>query len=204
MREFLRIIICSCCIGVLASCSSVPETTESSMTQVVKPVSCIAVLPTLSGETEQISQIGGSVQNVQRGARYMDSILRQQLAGQPKVRMVPGEIAGSLGMDIAGASETTGCDGVMVVSVYKFRQRAGSSLAAAEPASTAFDIRIYDAQSKYVLWAADFSETQEPLLSNIFSFSKAHSRGFKWITVEELMEQGLQERLSACPYLKHD
>jgi len=204
VRDFLRTIICSCCITMLASCSSVPDATESGITKVVKPVSCIAVLPTLSGETERISQVGGSVENVQRGARYMDGILRQQLAGQPQVRMVPGEIAGSLGMDIVGASETTGCDGVMVVSVYKFLQREGSSLAAAEPASTAFDIRIYDAKSKHVLWAADFSETQEPLLSNIFSFSKAHSRGFKWITVEELMEQGLRERLSTCPYLKHD
>ncbi|BCL61137.1 hypothetical protein DGMP_18300 [Desulfomarina profundi] len=53
-----------------------------------------------------------------------------------------------------------------------------------------------------VLWSADFKETQESLLSNILSFNKAQSRGFKWISVEELLEQGIRERLAQCPYLK--
>jgi hypothetical protein len=52
-----------------------------------------------------------------------------------------------------------------------------------------------------VLWTGDFRETQESFLSNIFSFTKMQSRGFKWITVEQLVEQGIKERLATCPYL---
>lgn len=154
------------------------------------------------GEDEDISRVGGRTDNVRRGAEYADTVIRQELAGQPKIQMVSGEGMESLGGIIVEAAANTGCEGVMVATVYKFRQRAGSTMAADEPASTSFDIRIYDAVTKNVLWAADFSETQESLFSNIFSFGKAQSRGFQWITVEELMAQGLKERLSQCPYLK--
>jgi len=191
-----------CLVSLLASCSSQQITTDSPRQQVVKPVNCIAVLPSRMGEDEDISRLGGTNDNVRRGAEYADTVIQQELSGQPKVRMVSGERIGSLGATLTDAAASSGCEGVMVTSVYKFRQRAGSTMAADEPASTSFDIRIYDAVTRNVLWAADFSETQESLFSNIFSFGKAQSRGFQWITVEELMAQGLKERLSQCPYLK--
>ena len=53
-----------------------------------------------------------------------------------------------------------------------------------------------------MLWTADFRETQESLLDNILTYNKAQSRGFKWVTVEQLVEQGVKDRLATCPYLK--
>ena len=90
----------------------------------------------------------------------------------------------------------------MMITVHRYRQRQGGDLAADSPASASFEIRLIDARTKAVLWSADFDETQESLLSNILTFNKAQSRGFKWVTVETLISQGLQERLADCPFLK--
>ncbi|MFV0437962.1 MAG: hypothetical protein ACK5PS_11315 [Desulfopila sp.] len=202
MRAFWYSLLCGCCVGLLSSCSPVPDASEDGSAKALVPVSCIAVLPSLTGDEEAISEVQGSEQNARRGALYADSVLRQRFIAESRVKMVPERLFDSLGDAIDRASEETGCNGVMVVSVYKFREREGGSMAVSEPASTSFDIRLYDAQNHHTLWVANFSETQEPLLSNLFSFNKAHSRGFRWITVEELMAQGLQERLSDCPYLQ--
>jgi len=202
VKKYLSAIMCGCLVSLLVSCSSKQVADDVQRQQTVKPVSCIAVLPSRMGEDEDISRVGGMSDNVRKGAEYADTVLHQELAGSPKIRMVTGGHIGSLGASLTDAAAGTGCEAVMVTSVYKFRQRVGSTMAAAEPASTSFDIRIYDAVTKNVLWAADFSETQQSLFSNIFSFGKAQSRGFQWITVEELMAQGLKERLNQCPYLK--
>lgn len=201
VKTYLGVIVCSCLLSLLASCSSTPVATESSA-RVIKPVSCVAVLPARAGEGDEVSKAGGQAENVRSGAAFADSILRQELASHPRVRMVQTDNANNLAAAVAEAGTSSGCGAVMVTSVYKFRQRVGSTMAVDEPASTAFDLRIYDPETRHVLWAADFSETQQTLLSNLFSFGKAQSRGFQWVTVEELLSQGLKERLAACPYLQ--
>jgi hypothetical protein len=132
--------------------------------------------------------------------------LQQELGANPKARIVTAsqlgnEVMGSQAMTIDHASQITGCDAVMMTTVYKFKQRQGTTYAADQPASASFDMRLYNARTSSVIWAADFSETQESLLSNILSFGKAQSSGFKWITVENMVSQGIKERLAACPYL---
>ncbi len=63
-------------------------------------------------------------------------------------------------------------------------------------------MRLVEVKTKAVLWSADFDETQESLMSNILAFNKAQSRGFKWVSVENLVRQGIKERIADCPYLK--
>ena len=60
-------------------------------------------------------------------------------------------------------------------------------------------VRVDDGK---VIWNGSFDETQESLLSNLLSFGKAQSRGFKWVTVEELVRQGVHERFAECPYME--
>lgn len=204
MKTLCRLILGGVVVGLLASCSSTPQVSGRGAKQAYTPVSCVAVLPARAGEDEDVARSGGKMDNVLRGAAYADSLLRSELAGDPAMRMADSAISGNLNSLVRQVSEETGCEGVLVMTVYKFRQREGSTIATDAPASTSFDIRIYDGNTRHVLWAADFSETQQSLLSDIFSFGKAQSRGFKWITVEELMAQGLKERLEYCPYLKHE
>ena len=62
-------------------------------------------------------------------------------------------------------------------------------------------MRLVNTRDGGVLWQSMFKETQQSLMSNLMSFDKAESRGFKWITVEELVRQGINEKIEECPYL---
>ncbi|MBU3984426.1 MAG: hypothetical protein KJ985_13395 [Proteobacteria bacterium] len=91
---------------------------------------------------------------------------------------------------------------VLDITVTRFHERDGSDLSVNSPASAAFQMVLTHVDSGMVLWAASFDETQEALSSNLLSLGKARNRGFKWITVEELVSQGVKERLADCPYLQ--
>ena len=45
-----------------------------------------------------------------------------------------------------------------------------------------------------------FDERQQSVMENLLSLGKASSRGFSWITAEQLMREGLKERLDQCGY----
>lgn len=206
MKTTFAICISCCLAWALASCSTPPGTTGSGDEPVLEPVSCVAVLPAGMGVEKEAASSGGSSEEVRKGAGFADSVLQQELGGNPKARFVTAgqlgsEGMGSEGMAIDQASKITGCDAVLMTTVYRFKQRQGTTYAADQPASASFDMRLYGTGARSVIWAADFSETQESLLSNILSFGKAQSRGFKWITVEDMVSQGIKERLAGCPYL---
>ena len=56
--------------------------------------------------------------------------------------------------------------------------------------------------SGQVLCRGRFDETQESVMENLFNFSSARKRGFTWVTAEEMLREGLQNKLSECPYLR--
>ena len=206
MKRSLTAVLFICCLLLLSSCAG-QKSSEDSARQIPGAVNCVAVLPTraLADET-------GNTQSVtlRRGAALIDTLMAREIGANVNVRVLSsdeldslytGEGSGLLAV-IRNVSQITGCDAVMITTVRRFKQREGGEYAADAPASASFDLRIVDAKSKNVLWAADFNETQQSLFSNIFSFGKAQSRGFKWITVEELVSQGVKERLAECPYIK--
>jgi hypothetical protein len=177
--------------------------------QIITPVSCIAVLPAIAGADEESSIPKNEVSVLRKGARLADMVLLKQLEANENVKFVSdsalGElddaIEGGLGTTIDRVGEEMNCDAVLVTTIRRFKQRVGGEYGVDEPASAAFDMRLFSTRSKNVVWAADFNETQESLLSNIFSFGKAESRGFKWITVEDLVTQAIKERIAECPYM---
>lgn len=206
MKRSLSVMLLLYCVVLLASCSA-PKSTPKSARQITEAVNCVAVLP-----TRALSDENGNTQSVtlRRGAALIDTLMAREIGANTNVRILRPEEMDSLYIGegsglvavIRSVSQMTGCDAVMITTVRRFKQREGGEYAADAPASASFDLRIVDAKSKNVLWATDFDETQQSLFSNIFSFGKAQSRGFKWITVEELVSQGVKERLADCPYLK--
>lgn len=206
VKRYLRLVTCCCLVWGLSSCSPNTAVTDSDKTAALEPISCVAILPARMGAEQAVSGTDEEQEKHPTGADYADSVLLQELAGNPKAKFVPstqfqGESAGNLTEVIGNASASTGCDAVLTTTVLRFAQRQGTSYAVDAPASAAFEMRIYSVPSGKVLWAGDFSETQQALMSNLFSFGKAKSRGFKWITVEELLAQGIKERVADCPYL---
>lgn len=110
-------------------------------------------------------------------------------------------IGGKLGA-VKDIGRKARCGAVLVSTMSKFRQRQGGALAVDLPASAAFELQLLEAHSGKTLWFSSFNETQASLMSNLFSFGKAQRRGFKWITVEELVAQGVSEKVEECPYFR--
>ncbi len=193
-------------LAVLNACSGKKSQTAAQAEPERQPLAAIVILPT--------EVAGGSSANegdMRKGASYIDMKLAEMTSEYGNVRVLtPGQVEDLMDEDnndnsadvIAHLQKVLHSDAVMVTTIHCYRQRQGSNLAIESPASASFEIRLIDAKSKAVLWSADFDETQESLLSNILSFNKAQSRGFKWVTVEALISQGLQDRLAGCPYLK--
>lgn len=209
-KVFSAVVILSCVLLWLSSCSSLSDKGQGAAVQApVEPLACIIVLPatTSVGKSDTIKY--SDARDLEKGSTLATSVMSRELADNPKVRVLTSnqistlipEVSGGISGTIAALGKKLNCDAVLTTTIGRFKQRDGGQYASESPASTEFNMILRRASTGSVLWLADFKETQESFLSNIFSLDKAQSRGFKWISVEELLEQGIKERLATCPYL---
>jgi hypothetical protein len=176
----------------------------------LRPLSCIAVMPAgTSADKDETLSVEQS-RSLENGASFATAIMARELTGNVKIRIVGQGQAATLAPEVSGGvfgvvstiGKKVGCDGVLVTTVRRFKQREGTEYASDDPASADLHMALIHAVSGTVLWTADIRETQESLLDNILTFEKMQSRGFKWVSVEEMVEQGIVERLADCPYFK--
>ncbi len=189
---------------ILYSCGGKTEGFTSK--QEITPLSCIVILPVQihEGDTAGLE----TLDNLQAGAEFLDLTMKKELEKSKVSKIIESdqlrppitEISGGKIGTIKEIGVRAQCDSVLVTSLNTYRQRQGGSYAVDAPASVAFEMQLFEASTGRGLWGATFSETQTSLMSNLFSFGKAISRGFKWVTVEELAEQGMQEKILECPY----
>ncbi len=206
---FKAVLICGLTVFLTSSCSSVSGERGSEVQAPVVPLSCIVVLPANTSVDNDGTINYDKAQSLEKGARYADGVIQTKLTGNSKVRLLSKVQLGKLVPAIEGGFSGTvvsigkkmNCDAVLVTVVSRFKQRVGSELASDSPASAEFKMVLRHSEKGAVLWSADFRETQDSFLSNIFSYNKVQSRGLKWISVEQLMEQGINQRLEECPYL---
>ncbi|WP_163339121.1 hypothetical protein [Desulfopila sp. IMCC35008] len=206
MKPILSVCLSCCLLLALVSCSSKQPVASGDSPQQVAPLSAIALLP-VRILAEEGTDSGG--EQLQKGAMIANSLLRDELGGKATIQVVStaqlnkigSGVTGGLGATIAELGRQLGCDGVLVTTLRRYKERQGGEYAVDAPASVSFKMTLISTDDQRVLWVADFNETQESLMENIFSFGKAQSRGFKWITVEELMTQGIKERLAEFPYM---
>ncbi|SDP73738.1 hypothetical protein [Desulforhopalus singaporensis] len=193
----------------MSSCSS-KVVEDHKVAAPMQPLNCIAVVPAVTSVDKDETVRYEEAKALEKGAAFATAVLTAKLGSNERVRvlnsaqvsaLLTGVTGGRVGT-VSALGDKVNCDGILLTTVSKFRQRQGTGLAVDTPASASFQMVLKHAENGNVLWATNFEETQESLLSNIFSFRKAQKRGFKWITVEELMEQGIDEKLQNCPYLK--
>lgn len=176
----------------------------------LQPLSCIAVIPAVTSVDKDDTISYEEARHLEKGAAHATSFMADQLSGNSKVRLINSaemshavkEVSGGLSGTITALGKAVNCEGVLITTIRRYVQRDGTELAVDAPASADFKMVLRHAPTGTMLWSADFQETQEPLLSNIFSYSKMQKRGFHWVTAEELLEYGLKQRLDECPYLK--
>lgn len=193
---------------VLFSCGGKTDNTISSTSSNIETLSCMVLLPTEIRDDDSMIDPQRK-ESLRKGAEFLDQTLTNMLRHSQVEKIIKPselnkqitEISGGMRGVIKVIGENANCNTALVTDVSRFRQRQGGEYATDEAASAAFELRLVQADTGISLWNATFDETQTSLLSNLFAFSKAQSRGFKWITVEQLAAQGLEEKLKGCPYL---
>jgi hypothetical protein len=201
------LVLCSCAVFLLAGCSAKTGGDSSNAPAPLQPLSCIAVLPAgTSADKEETLSLEGA-RALETGATLATTVLARELAGRAAVRILSsGQVAPEISGGISGMAAEIGkkvnCQGVLLTTVRRFKERVGTEYASEEPASVDLKMVLLHAETGAVLWTADVRETQESFFENILSFDKMQRRGFKWITAEQLLEEGMAERLTTCPYLK--
>ncbi len=209
-KIFSTILVSGCALLWLSACSSYSDKGSGAEVRVpIEPLTCIVVLPASTSVDKDDTITFSDARDLEKGADLATMTMSRELADNPKVRILTSdqvsilvpEISGGISGTIAGLGKRLNCDGVLTATVSRFKQRDGGEYASDSPASATFSMVLRHVSTGSILWSADFKETQESFLSNIFSFDKAQTRGFKWISVEDLLEQGIKERLADCPYL---
>lgn len=206
---FLQFLVITLVL-LLSSCSSKqPLPTTGERQEARTKVPCIIVLPVQTKVNSDAAMTYNSAVILEEGAQFMDSVLADELIGKNNVRLLSNRQLTSLTSSDSISQKTLirtigselKCSAVLTTTLIDYRQRVGGSYGADRPAATAFSMKLINTRDGRVIWHTMFKETQQSLMSNLMSFSKAESRGFKWITVEELVRQGTHEKIEECPYL---
>lgn len=212
MAKLTRLSVFYCCAVVLLSACSSQSPTDDNLDAkaALVPLSCIAVLPASTSVDEDETINYEKARALEKGAAYATDVMQQLLEGKPKVRILSANqlaaygsaISGGISGTVASLGQKLNCDSVLLTTVRQYRQRQGTEYSVDSPAAVDFSMVLRHSTDGNILWSADFREEQQSVLSNIFTFGQAKNRGFKWVTVEQLMEQGIKERLGDCPYLQ--
>ncbi|MBU2054566.1 MAG: hypothetical protein KJ936_07705 [Proteobacteria bacterium] len=94
-----------------------------------------------------------------------------------------------------------GAEGVVSGYVYRFRERKGVSYAVEQPASVAFEIHLLRVSDGALVWKGYFDRTQSSLMEDLLQVSSFYRGRGRWVTAEELAEEGLEQIMKTFPGL---
>ena len=208
-RLWAGMVMCLLVACMLSGCSD----KKPAVMQVKNPdisLTCIGVLPVRVVVNTKKNTSFDKMSGLNDGALVLAGHLEKMFMANDKIRFIsPGQLNG-LESDGAGdflsrakkAADYVSCNGILEITLYRYRQRVGGKYTAETPASVAFTYRLVEVNTGQILCRGRFDETQESVMENLFNFSSARKRGFTWVTAEELLREGLQSMLTECPYLR--
>jgi len=97
------------------------------------------------------------------------------------------------------SGQELGADAVMYGYVYRFRERRGFAYGTDQAASVAFAMHLINARDGSLIWRGIFDKTQLSLMENIFQAFAFYKGKGRWLTAEELTEEGVLEILKTFP-----
>lgn len=203
----LKMGLVACCCIVAAGCAQKEEPIAAAKSPVVA-VSGIAVMPVRAAVDFEESVTPADERSLQDGAQVINGLLKQVLADRTGVRFVSAQAAAAGGEGAAGKLETVrriaaqhGCNTVLETTLSRYSERVGGDYGVKQAAAVTFAYKLYEVGEGRVLCHGRFDEQQQSVMENLLTLPKAQSRGFSWLTAEELARDGLQERLGQCSYL---
>jgi hypothetical protein len=123
----------------------------------------------------------------------------------------PGQIEGFYNIDLAKnlsldplpmmkkIGDQVKADYILWGDLYQYRERKGTAYGVERPASIAFDLHLLRIKDGVLVWKAQFFKTQKALSENLFEMGDFLKSKGRWVTVEELARQGLEEDLKDFP-----
>jgi len=202
----LKMGLAVCCLIVAAGCAekgdSVPAANEPTVA-----VSGIAVLPVRTAFELEDGLSLAEEKMLRDGSQVMDGLMKQVLAGKSGVRFVSAAQIGTKGGAVKNLEAARriaaqqGCTAVLETTLSRYTERVGGDYGVKQPAAVTFAYKLYEVGEGRVLCHGRFDEQQQSVMENLLTLPKAKSRGFIYLTAEELARDGLQEKLGQCSYL---
>lgn len=201
--------LCVCFLLILSACAT-HNNKETKQVAELPALNCVAVLPTAVPVSAGSTIKNDNALSLEQGAVFLDSILREELGDRSEFKILSENRLGAILQNpwggrirqIRDIGAATGCEGVLETTVSRYRQRVGSEMSVDVPASAAFSMVLVGVKSGVVIWSTSFDEEQKALLDDLFSFHKAERRGFKWLSVEDLVRESVKLRLADFPYFQ--
>ena len=127
----------------------------------------------------------------------MNSLPNWQIVSESEVREVSQTIsAAEEAVRLRQLGEMVYADAVMIGRVRRFRERVGDEWGAKSPASVGFVLELHDVRRGDIVWSASFDETQKSLSENIFAIGDIGARGVRWLTAEQLAQEGVKKAVA--------
>ncbi len=172
-------------------------------------ISCIGVLPVDTVVNSENGMPVPLMKQLKDGALILDSLLRKQFAGVGDFRFATTghvydleDATNEKNLEMLNkVAEQLSCNAVLAVHIERYVDRVGGEYTVKEPASVAFQYKLYEMDHGNVICQGRFDEVQQSLMENIYNWNRASGRGFKWVTAETLLTEGLEEKFSQCAYL---
>lgn len=202
------------CIGLLFALSACAPHHSNETQQVadLPEISCVAVLPVIVPISANTALTQVNKQTLHDGVAFIDTLLLAELDVKKEYKVLTENQLDAILSNpwggrvdqVAAIGKATGCGAVLETSLVRYRQRVGNEMSAETSAAVAFSMELLSVKRGTVLWTTSFDESQKALFDDILSFSKAETRGFKWLSVEELSTYAINSRLAEFPYFQEE
>lgn len=205
----IKVGLALCCFVVAAGCAQ-KEGPASVATDSSVAISCIAVMPVQPSVDFEDILSPAEKKTLKDGSLVMDGLLKQFLTGKANVRFVAeGQSAGKKTeggtnglVNARRVADQLKCNAALETNLNQYADRVGGPYGAKESAAVTFTYRLYETGSGKVICHGRFDEKQQSVMDNLLTLPKAQSRGMTWLTAEELLREGVKERLGQCAYLE--
>ncbi len=208
MKKMLRTAAAALLVVAAGGCAG----TDSGLDKEKLPdftLTCAAVLPAAQGASMERQPTAEEEKLLAEGLAVINQQLRDQFSGRTDIRLISadeaGDAAGGPRTSLAAAkaaAEKVGCNAILETTLHQYKERLGGEYTAKEPAAVGFSYRLLGLPDGTLLCRGSFDEAQEPLMNNLLKFRQSAENGFKWVTAEQLLRQGMRERLDDCRYFK--
>jgi hypothetical protein len=175
-------------------------------------LSCIGVMPVTSSIDYETEDSFRDAKSLKEGVDILKTLLQKEFLGRDDIRFI-GK-AHSYGVDDAAsgdfitrarsAGEFLSCNGVLEITLWRYKDRIGGEYTAKEPASVSFTYRLVEVNSGITVCQGRYDEVQKSVMENLYNFGTAMKRGFTWVTAKELLQEGIEDKLGECSYLQID